>query len=54
MTQIPFPAPAAPAVSSSAARRVVALSTLGFTLMFAAWVMFAIVGLPIRKQLGLV
>jgi MFS transporter, NNP family, nitrate/nitrite transporter len=36
-----------------AARRVVATSTLGFTLMFAVWVMFAIVGLPIRKQLGL-
>ncbi|WP_295818287.1 nitrate/nitrite transporter, partial [uncultured Deinococcus sp.] len=28
-------------------------ATLGFTLMFAVWVMFAIVGLPIRKELGL-
>ena len=35
------------------ARRVVAWSTAGFTLMFAVWVMFAIVGLPIRTQLGL-
>ncbi|PIG97071.1 MFS transporter [Deinococcus sp. UR1] len=35
------------------ARRVVTLATLGFTLMFAVWVMFAIVGLPIRTELGL-
>ena len=35
------------------ARRVVTFATLGFTLMFAVWVMFAIVGLPIRKELGL-
>ncbi|ACO46801.1 MFS transporter [Deinococcus deserti] len=35
------------------ARRVVMASTLGFTLMFAVWVMLAIVGLPIRKELGL-
>ncbi|MFC4637758.1 MFS transporter [Deinococcus hohokamensis] len=38
---------------SPGARRVVAASTLGFTLMFAVWVMLAIVGLPIRKELGL-
>ncbi len=44
---------AAPIALTPAARRVVFSSTLGFTLMFAAWVMFAIVGLPIRKQLGL-
>lgn len=35
------------------ARRVVTLATLGFTLMFAVWLMFGIVGLPIRKELGL-
>lgn len=38
---------------SADARRVVTWGTLGFTLMFAVWVMFAIVGLPIRKELGL-
>ncbi|WP_309570281.1 MFS transporter [Deinococcus sp.] len=35
------------------ARKVVTFATLGFTLMFAVWVMFGIVGLPIRKELGL-
>lgn len=44
--------PAAPALTADA-RRVVAWSTTGFTLMFAVWVMFAIVALPIRKQFGL-
>ncbi|GHF52975.1 NNP family nitrate/nitrite transporter-like MFS transporter [Deinococcus metalli] len=48
----PTAAPPAPALSPDA-RKVVTFSTLGFTLMFAVWVMFAIVGLPIRKQLGL-
>ena len=43
---------AAPALTADA-RRVVAWSTTGFTLMFAVWVMFAIVALPIRKQFGL-
>lgn len=38
---------------SPEARRVMTASTLGFTLMFAVWVMFAIVGLPIRKALNL-
>jgi assimilatory nitrate reductase catalytic subunit len=33
--------------------RVVTASTLGFTLMFAVWVMFSIVGLALRKELGL-
>lgn len=35
------------------AARVVTASTLGFTMMFAVWVMFAIIGLPMRKQFGL-
>ncbi|WP_026298534.1 MFS transporter [Deinococcus aquatilis] len=48
------PSSSAPALPLSPdARRVVAWSTAGFTLMFAVWVMFAIVGLPIRKTLGL-
>jgi NNP family nitrate/nitrite transporter-like MFS transporter len=33
--------------------RVLVLSTVGFTVFFAVWVMFAIVGLPLRKELGL-
>ena len=46
------PAPTALPLTQGA-RRVVTFATLGFTLMFAVWVMFAIVGLPIRKELGL-
>jgi NNP family nitrate/nitrite transporter-like MFS transporter len=52
MTSTPISSPA-PVPLSPEARRVVAWSTAGFTLMFAVWVMFAIVGLPIRKTLGL-
>lgn len=44
--------PTAPPLTADA-RRVVTAATLGFTLMFAVWVMFAIVGLPIRRELGL-
>lgn len=32
---------------------VVTMSTLAFTLMFAAWMMFGILGIPIRDELGL-
>jgi NNP family nitrate/nitrite transporter-like MFS transporter len=32
---------------------VLAMNTFGFTVMFAVWVVFAIVGIPIRKELGL-
>ncbi len=35
------------------ARRVLWLSTVAFTLMFAAWLMFGILGVPIQKELGL-
>ncbi|ANH40039.1 putative nitrate transporter NarT [Nocardioides dokdonensis FR1436] len=35
------------------ARRVLALSTIAFTLMFAAWLMFGVLGLPIRDEFGL-
>lgn len=45
----PLPTPAL----TADAWRVVTWSTLGFTLMFAVWVMFSIVALPIRQQLGL-
>lgn len=32
---------------------VLTMNTFGFTVMFAVWVVFAIVGIPIRKELGL-
>ncbi len=44
--------PADPA-SSREGTRVLVLSTVGFTLFFAVWVMFAVVGIPLRKELGL-
>jgi NNP family nitrate/nitrite transporter-like MFS transporter len=34
-------------------RAVLWLSTLGFTLMFAVWLMFGVLGIPIRNELGL-
>ena len=39
--------------ADSAATRVLVLSTAGFTLMFAVWLMFGILGVPIQKELGL-
>ena len=32
---------------------VLTLSTVGFTLMFAVWLMFGVLGIPIRKELAL-
>ena len=32
---------------------VLALNTIGFTVLFAVWVVFAIIGIPIREELGL-
>jgi MFS transporter, NNP family, nitrate/nitrite transporter len=34
-------------------RRILILSTTGFTLMFAVWLMFGVLGIPIRDELGL-
>lgn len=34
-------------------QRVLWLSTIAFTLMFAVWLMFGILGIPIRKEFGL-
>ena len=40
--------------TASAGRvRVLTLSTIGFTLMFAVWLMFGVLGLPIRDEFGL-
>jgi len=33
--------------------RVLTVSTIGFTLMFAVWLMFGILGVPIQKEFGL-
>src|SRR5690554_6658861 len=51
---------AAPAVSSPAEaraprdrRRVLVTSTTAFTLMFAVWLMFGVLGIPIRDEFGL-
>ncbi|GAA4891736.1 MFS transporter [Tessaracoccus lubricantis] len=35
------------------AGRVLTMSTIAFTLMFAVWLMFGILGIPIQKELGL-
>ncbi|SDN29544.1 MFS transporter, NNP family, nitrate/nitrite transporter [Nocardioides szechwanensis] len=43
----------APSAVPPGARRVLALSTVAFTLMFAAWLMFGVLGLPIRDEFGL-
>jgi len=34
-------------------RRVLALSTVSFTMLFAVWLMFGVLGVPIKKELGL-
>ena len=34
-------------------RRVLVLSTTAFTLMFAVWLMFGVLGIPIREEFGL-
>ena len=41
------------AASPPGAIRVLTLSTLAFTLMFAAWLMFGVLGIPIRDEFGL-
>lgn len=33
--------------------RVLTVSTIGFTLMFAVWLQFGVLGIPIRKEFGL-
>jgi NNP family nitrate/nitrite transporter-like MFS transporter len=35
------------------ALRVLTLSTTAFTLLFAVWLMFAVIGIPIQKEMGL-
>lgn len=42
-----------PAHELPGATRVMIMSTLAFTAMFAVWLMFGILGIPIQKELGL-
>lgn len=42
-----------PALERFHRRAVLTVSTLAFTVLFAVWVLFSIIGLPIRKELGL-
>ena len=54
-TTVPAPAgaPVPSAADLNARRRVLTMSTLGFTLMFAVWLMFGVLGIPIRTEFGL-
>ncbi|MBW0092473.1 NarK/NasA family nitrate transporter [Pseudonocardia sp. KRD-184] len=51
----PAPVAATPARAPEppGARRVLVLSTVAFTLMFAAWLMFGVLGIPIQQEFGL-
>jgi len=40
-------------LDESRARRVLILSTVAFTMLFAVWLMFGVLGVPIKKELGL-
>jgi len=43
----------AEAPADTGATRVLTLSTIAFTLMFAVWLMFGVLGIPIREELDL-
>lgn len=45
--------PKTDATELSQRRRVLTLSTVAFTLMFAVWMMFGVLGIPIRTEFGL-
>ncbi len=51
-TEAPAPVGAASG-SAGRRRRVLATSTTAFTLMFAVWLMFGVLGIPIRDEFGL-
>ena len=53
VTTDPSKGPAARIDEGSGATRVLWMSTLAFTLMFAVWLMFGVLGVPIQKELGL-
>jgi NNP family nitrate/nitrite transporter-like MFS transporter len=47
------PPEAPPTAFPPGAVRVLTMSTIAFTLMFAAWLMFGVLGIPIRDEFGL-
>jgi len=47
------PTAQAPTPPARGSTRVLVLSTVSFTVMFAVWLMFGILGIPIRKEFGL-
>jgi NNP family nitrate/nitrite transporter-like MFS transporter len=47
------PAPPTTEPVPKGAGRVLTMSTLAFTLLFAAWLMFGVLGIPIRDEFGL-
>ena len=49
----PTPAPAETQREAPGAVRVLTMSTVAFTLMFAVWLMFGILGVPIQTEFGL-
>lgn len=49
----PTPTPTESISDTAGALRVLTLSTTAFTLLFAVWLMFAVIGIPIQKELGL-
>lgn len=54
MSAIPAPLPAAPATSRKRqAFSVLVVSTLAFTVCFMVWMMFGVIGIPLKKTLGL-
>lgn len=48
-----IPAENAEKISENGKTSVLTLSTIGFTLMFAVWLMFGVLGIPIRQEFGL-
>jgi NNP family nitrate/nitrite transporter-like MFS transporter len=49
----PAPTAAAPASHARRAMSVLLVSTLSFTVCFMVWMMFGVIGIPIRKALNL-
>jgi NNP family nitrate/nitrite transporter-like MFS transporter len=53
MSAIPAPLAAAPASRKRQAFSVLVVSTLAFTVCFMVWMMFGVIGIPLKKSLGL-
>ena len=49
----PSPSPASALPPQPGATRVLTLSTAAFTLLFAVWLMFGVLGVPIKDELHL-